>query len=78
MSKEYASASISIYVPNPAVYSDLQDTIKKKWFDQYGQTLTKSEIIIKSMIFLNDYLAGSNTLPDKKLGKPLRISRILR
>ncbi len=78
MTNPLPATSISVYVPNPSAYVELQNSIRKQWFNKYGQALTKSEVIIKAMLFLNEYLSSENTSTDNSKHNSIRISRIIK
>jgi len=65
------SGSISIYVANMPKYSELQENIRILWYQKYAQSLTKSEILLKSMSYLRDTLAETNILSESSPKKSL-------
>jgi hypothetical protein len=65
MSKEQSGNSVSIYISDLKSYSEVQDEIKEEWFKQYGRTLSKSEIVMKSLIYLRDALKGKSPFEEE-------------
>ena len=57
--KESVGATMSIYVTDVGLYNQLQDELKALWFSKYGESLTKSEILVKSMLHLKSFLVGN-------------------
>ena len=47
---------INIYLKNKEVFRKLQATIKLLWFERYGESLSKADILIKAMEVLKDEL----------------------
>ena len=65
------SGSISIYVANMPRYSELQENIRILWYQKYAQSLTKSEVLLKSMHFLRDTLAEVNPISENSPKKSI-------
>jgi len=50
--------TISIYLPDRAVYDNLAEDVARLWYSNTGHTMTKGETIIKSLLIAKQYLSG--------------------
>lgn len=60
--KKENSSVLSVYVTDYKKYKELQEAIRLLWYHKYGESLTKGDCLIKSMLFLEDYLKKSDTV----------------
>ncbi len=75
--RKAAYTTVSIYMPNKDLYNELQHDLKNLYYQKYGQSLSKSEVIIKSMLVLKDSLSEGNSNYKEKFSiKINRLSRI--
>ena len=52
---------VNIYLKDLEVFRDLQATIKFLWFKKYGESLSRADMLIKSMELLKDELLKDDT-----------------
>jgi hypothetical protein len=53
---------IYIQEEDKKTFKESRQEIKQLWYRKYGESLSLSNIIIKSLIYLRDYLKSSETV----------------
>ena len=48
----------SIYIKDDEVFASLQEDIKYLWFNAFGESLSKGDIIVKALVNLKEGLTG--------------------
>jgi hypothetical protein len=61
--------NVSIYIPDHLLYSNLYDEIRDLYYKKYGQTLSRGEVIIKSMLMLKDSLTAETKQEQLKVSR---------
>jgi len=66
--------NVCVYIADFDTYSKLQNEIHELYYKKYGQSLSKSEVLVKSMLCLKENLS---TAEKKSEQLPLNLTRIL-
>lgn len=67
-----STRNVCIYIADYVTYRSLQEEIKTLYYKIYGQSLSKGEVLVKSMLVLKDSLVET-AASQKEIPKVSRI-----
>lgn len=58
--------NVTLYISDEEGYNGTIESIKHSWYNLYKESLTKSEVILKSLTYFLQYTQGCVELPTKR------------